>query len=94
MEASTVGGDICLVDSATTHTILQDYKYFSTLVLSKTSVNTISGATSLIEGSGRANIMLPNGTIIHINDALLSSKSRRNLLSFKDIRRMVIVSRL
>ena len=29
--------------------------------------------------------MLPNGTRFHINDALYSSKSRRNLLSFKDI---------
>ena len=29
--------------------------------------------------------MLPNGTRFHINDALYSSKSTRNLLSFKDI---------
>ena len=31
--------------------------------------------------------MLPNGTRFHINDALYSSKSIKNLLSFKDIRR-------
>ena len=31
--------------------------------------------------------MLPNGTRFHINDTLYSSKSTRNLLSFKDIRR-------
>ena len=31
--------------------------------------------------------MQPNGTRFHINDALYSSKSTRNLLSFKDIRR-------
>ena len=30
--------------------------------------------------------MLPEGTKIRINDALYSSKSRRNLLKFKDIR--------
>ena len=29
--------------------------------------------------------MLPNGTKLCIDDALYSSKSRRNLLSFKDI---------
>ena len=29
--------------------------------------------------------MLPNGTRFHINDVLYSSKSTRNLLSFKDI---------
>ena len=31
--------------------------------------------------------MLPGGTRIHIDDALYSTKSQRNLLSFKDIRR-------
>ena len=31
--------------------------------------------------------MLPNGTRFHINDALYYSKSTRNLLSFKDIRK-------
>ena len=31
--------------------------------------------------------MLPNGIRFHINDALYSNKSRRNLLNFKDIRR-------
>ena len=31
--------------------------------------------------------MLPNGPRFHINDALYSSKSTRNLLNFKDIRR-------
>ena len=45
----------------------------------------ISGTTNLVDGFGRANIMLPNGTRFHINDVLYSSKSKRNLLSFKDI---------
>ena len=31
--------------------------------------------------------MLPNGTKISIDEALYSTRSRRNLLSFKDIRR-------
>ena len=48
-------------------------------------MNTISGSEKLIEGSGRANILLPGGTKIHIDDALYSTKSQRNLLSFKDI---------
>ena len=61
--------------------------YFFNLITTNTSVSTISGTSNLIEGSGRANIVLPNGTRFHINDALYSSKSRRNLLSFKDIRR-------
>ena len=78
--------DVCLVDCATTHTILLDKRYLLELTLIKANVSTIS-TTNLVEGSGRANITLPNGTRFHINDALYSSKSRRNLLSFKDIRR-------
>ena len=80
------GGEICLADSATIHTILRDQKYFCHITLLEANVNTISGPTDLIDGSGRATIMLPCGTIFHINDALYSVRSRRNMLSFKDIR--------
>ena len=61
--------------------------YFFNLITTNTSVSTISGTSNLIEGSRRANILLQNGTRFHINDVLYSSKSIRNLLSFKDIRR-------
>ena len=80
-------GDVCLTDCATTHTILRDKRYFLSLTLTSGNVISISGTSNLIEGSGRANIMLPKGTRFHINDALYSRKSIRNLLSFKDIRR-------
>ncbi|CAM9000605.1 unnamed protein product [Rhodiola kirilowii] len=80
-------GELCLVDSATTHTILKNLKFFLNLNMTKTSVHTISGTSSIIEGSGRASILLPEGTRINIRDALYSSESQRNLLSFKDIRR-------
>jgi hypothetical protein len=78
--------DTCLVDSATTHTIFKDRKYFSSLVKRETNVSTISGTSKIIEGSGRADILLYGGTKLHIENALYSSKSYRNLLSFKDIR--------
>ena len=81
------GGDVCLAGCATTHTILQDKRYFLDLTLTNANVSTISGTTNLIADSRRANIMLPNGTRFHINDALYSSKCTRNLLNFKDIRR-------
>lgn len=55
--------------------------------MKETSVSTISGSTNIIEGSGRANMLLPMGTKFEIADALYSPKSQRNLLSFKDIRR-------
>ena len=83
--------DLCLVDSATTHTILKDKKYFQNLTLIKAKVNTISSSSNIIEGSGRANFMLPKGIRFCVDNALYASKSRRNLLSFKDIRSMVII---
>ena len=55
------------------------------MTLIKANVSTISGTTNLVEGSGKENITLPNGTRFHRNETLYSSKSRRNLLSFKDI---------
>ncbi|TYI19550.1 hypothetical protein ES332_A07G172200v1 [Gossypium tomentosum] len=54
--------------------------------MSNAHVNTISSSSKLIEGSGRAIILLPKGTKFVIDDALYSTKSQRNLLSFKDIR--------
>ena len=77
--------DFCLANSATTYTILKDKKYFQNLTLIKVLVNTISSSSNIIEGSGRAKFMLPKGTQFCIDDTLYSSKSRRNLLSFKDI---------
>ena len=80
-----IGEDLCLTDSCTTHTILRDKKYFQYLILNKASVNIILGSSNLIEGFGRANIILPKGTKFCIHNALYSFKSRRNLISFKDI---------
>ena len=80
-------GDVCLIDCATTHTILRDKIYFLDFILTNVHVSTITTTVKLIEGSERANIMLQNGTRFHINDVLYSSKSTRNLLNFKDIRR-------
>ena len=40
----------------------------------------------MIEGFGRAIVILPKRTKLIINNAMFSPKSKRNLLSFKDIR--------
>jgi len=79
--------NICIIDSGTTHTILKSKMHFSYLTLQDVVIHTICGSAKLIEGSGRATIMLPCGTKVDINKALYSPKSPRNLLSFKDIRR-------
>ncbi|KAI3811307.1 hypothetical protein L1987_21028 [Smallanthus sonchifolius] len=81
-----ITGDECLVDSGSTNTILKHKKFFSELSPAETPIGTISGVSNLIEGFGRACIILPSGTKLIINDALYASKSRRNLLSFKGIR--------
>ena len=78
--------DICLADYATIHTILREFFIFIlNLIVISANVSTIFGTSDLIEGFRRENIMLPNGTRFHINDAIYSSKSTRNFLSFKDI---------
>ena len=76
----------CLVDCATTHTILRDKKYFSNLTLVSFNVQTILGPVGLIKGFERATIVLPNDTKFQIDDVIYSNKSNRNLLSFKYIR--------
>ena len=48
------GEEFCLADSATTHSILRDRKYFSNLVLAKVKVTTISGQSDVIEGFVKA----------------------------------------
>ncbi|GAV80850.1 hypothetical protein CFOL_v3_24310, partial [Cephalotus follicularis] len=53
----------------------------------KANVRTISDTSDLIEGSGMANFVLSNETQMCITYVLYSTKFRRNLLSFKDIRR-------
>jgi len=46
---------------------------------------TIAGRDATIVGSGHATIVLPMGTQIIIEDALLYPNSKRTLLSFRDI---------
>ena len=78
--------DVLVVDSGSSHTILKDKRYFINLTLKNANISTIAGIASLIEGHGQANILLPMGTHLEISDALYSPKSKRNILSFKDIR--------
>jgi len=84
-EVKTKTREICIPDSGTTHTILKHKRYFSELKPTKAIINTISGPVDLIEGTGKASFILPNGTKFFIKDALFSPKSKRNLLSFNDI---------
>ena len=82
----TSGKVSCLADSVTTHTILSERIYFTNFIPKNAPLTTLSGPSNLIEGYGKARIMLSNGTILTIVEALYSPLSGRTLLSFKDIR--------
>ena len=51
------GIDICLADSATTHTIIKTKIYFTHLVMEEVYVSTIIGSTKMSKGFGRATIL-------------------------------------
>ena len=81
---------MCVLLIMQSRAILRDKRYFLNLTLTNVNVSTISRTANLIEGSKRENIMLLNETRFYINYALYSSKSTRNLFSFKDIYRKKI----
>ena len=64
--------NICLANSATSHTILKDRKYFSQIKMGEAYVTIISGSIRLIKGFG-----ILEGTRFIINNALFFSKSQK-----------------
>ena len=79
--------EMFLVDSCTTNNILREVKFFQTLTKREGQVLIIMRRDAMIVGSGRATIILPMGTQIHIEEALLYLDSTRTLLSYRDIRK-------
>ena len=63
--------ELCLVDSATTNSILRELKYFQTMKKMNGDILTIAGRDTVIVGTGRAIFTLPGGTQVTIEDALL-----------------------
>ncbi|GJU76928.1 retrovirus-related pol polyprotein from transposon TNT 1-94 [Tanacetum coccineum] len=59
-------GELCIADSGATHTILKSNKYFFELKPTKGTIDTISGPTNLIDGVGKANVVLghPGSTMM------------------------------
>ena len=74
MENTEKKEDVCLLDSASMHTIFRSRHFFSSMTLRKTHVRTISGPIPIIDGVGNATIVFPKGTILHIENAFLSSR--------------------
>lgn len=84
VEKNLDGGDTCSL-TVHQHTILRHRKYFMTLKLARANVSAISATKNLIERSERVNLILSRGIITSVKEDLYSTKSKRNLLSFKDI---------
>jgi hypothetical protein len=82
--------EMCLVDNCTTNTILREMKYFQTLTKRMGNILTIAGHDPCIEGSRKATKILPMGTQVIIENALLYSDSTHTLLSYRDIRKNVL----
>jgi len=74
--------ELCLVDNGTTNSILRETKNFQTLTKRQGNVLTIAGRDATIIGLSRAIIVLPMGTQITIENALLYPDSKRTLLNY------------
>ena len=57
-------GDVCLLDSLMTHTILCGKHFFSSMTLHKENVYIISGLIEIIDGFKNATIVLSNETTL------------------------------
>jgi hypothetical protein len=79
--------EMCFVDSCTTNTILRETKYFQTLTKRTGNILTIAGRDTCIVGSAKATRILPMGTQVTIENALLYPDSTCILLSYRDIRK-------
>lgn len=75
-----------IIDSRTSHIILKDSKYFKSITPSSRIMTTIAGPNQIEEGKGKAIIILPRGTRIHIAATIYAPTATRNLISFQDIR--------
>lgn len=89
-DQESVPSSLCLIGSCTTHTILMEGAYFTTLRplpsnhLITTITDTVTGHAA---GMGSALLFLPNGTRITCHNALYSPNASRNLLSYRDLLR-------
>jgi hypothetical protein len=82
--------EMCRVNSCTINSILRETKYFQTLTRRTENILTTAGCDTNIVDSGRATIVLPMGTQVTIENALLYPDSTRTLLSYRDIRKNML----
>ena len=84
------GQELALLDSATTHTILRDFLYFSFTgsdadAWEVCQMQTIAGGRDFKFCEGQATIVLPGGATLLIANAMFAPSASRSLISFKDM---------
>ena len=84
------GLDTALLDSATTHSILRQSKYFQfedcNLTWQICELTTIAGKRNFKFREGLAQLLLLRGTPLTLEKAMYAHAAPRNLISYKDLR--------
>jgi hypothetical protein len=76
--------EVCLMDSCTRNIIHRERKYFQTLTKRTGNILTVTGRDTCVVGSEKATIVLPMGTQVTIENALLYPNSTRTLLTLEE----------
>jgi hypothetical protein len=91
ISTSKVHHDVALLDSATTHTILRDPKYFvfsgqESEAWQTCEMITVAGRRNFVFHEGRATVVLSRGTTLMFPKAMYAPTAQRSLISFRDLR--------
>jgi hypothetical protein len=84
MQVNPMDEEMCLMDSCTRNIIHRERKYFQTLTKRTGNILTVTGRDTCVVGSEKATIVLPMGTQVTIENALLYPNSTRTLLTLEE----------
>jgi hypothetical protein len=92
-DLSEADGDMALLDSGSTHTILRDPRYFEfsrhdseTPSWQTCELSTVAGKRKMTFREGRARVTLPGGATLICSNAMFAPDAQRSLISFRDLR--------
>jgi hypothetical protein len=91
LRTSEVHHDVTLLDSATTHTILRDPKYFDfsgqeSEAWQTCDMITVAGRRNFVFHEGPTTVVLSRGTTLGFPKAMYAPSAQRSLISFRDLR--------
>ena len=89
---SETDGDMALLDSGSTHTILRDPQYFEfsrhdsdTPSWQTCKLSTVAKKRKMTFREGRARVKLPRGATLICPNAMFAPEAQRSLISFRDL---------